>query len=213
MRRRRSARRRRPSAARRPPRRCCERTGGRIRCTSFNSARLSCTCCGQLERRGRVEAQRLGRNAVQLAAVGVERRRAHRRQHQRGRLDRRWLRARASRRRRPGRSSRRAAATPSSTGFGSIGWYVGCGSLVPPEARNSSRMEASQASADSTRIGLATSCRIVATRRYRSSWSPAHRRTLPQPSTFRRRGRRGSAGSFSTASSMCCTQASCNWSR
>ena len=36
-------------------------------------------------------------------------------------------------------------------------------------ARNSSRIDASQPSADSTRIGLATSCRIVAARRYRSS--------------------------------------------
>ena len=43
---------------------------------------------GEGQRRRRVETEGLGRDAVQLAAVGVERRRAHGRQHQRGGLDR-----------------------------------------------------------------------------------------------------------------------------
>jgi hypothetical protein len=69
----------------------------------------------------------------------------------------------------PGRSSARAPATASRTGAGSTGAYVGSGSRCAPPARNSSRTWLGQASADNTRIGLATSWRICAAWRYRSA--------------------------------------------
>ena len=69
----------------------------------------------------------------------------------------------------PGSIRRRAAATPSSTSVGSTVGYSGSSGIIrPPEARNRSRVSAGQARADNTRIGFATSCRMVATCRYRS---------------------------------------------
>jgi hypothetical protein len=65
----------------------------------------------------------------------------------------------------PGTSRARASATASSVGPGSIGRYVGDGSSVAPVARKRSRSSPGQLSADSTRIGLAVSWRIVAARR------------------------------------------------
>ncbi len=147
---------------------------------------------GELERRGGIEAQRLGRNAVQLAAVGVERRRAHRRQHQRGRLDRRRFAAQPI--------VDDALAQQPAGGGHAVEHRVRIDRLVR-RLRQLGATRGEELLADGGipgegrqhphRLG-----HVVQDRRHTTVpivMVPTHRRTLPQPSTFRRRDRRGSA--------------------